>query len=421
MRTGTNTQYLGIYYYNANDSIDEDVIRANIRVDIGDKPSSGYVYTPTNDVKVNSIYYTDKKTIYVGDEMLTGDADSIQSGWSGSKTEGYTCATNSNGKRLGFYKAFVGDAVYIVEFDTDYTGGEFVKVYFEDGEPTLVYNGETHIIIPVRATSGSPRNLYFESCTDVSFTITNVSCKKVNLEGTPIELSVYTTENINNKDNLGFWNVILGKNTATRALGSTRMIAIGNNALMLLRSGHRNIGIGTWAMSQMRYGENNVSIGADSMLAMQKAVDNVAIGRGAMYDGANTEKNVAIGRDALHGASDSTALYNVAIGGNSAIKFKKHRLVAVGYQAGYNEVNGYGNTLLGFDVRGQASGYDNTCIGKNANYTEDKHNSTAIGANAQATKSNQVVLGDSNVNELVFGNKKINFNDDGTVTWETIS
>jgi hypothetical protein len=57
--------------------------------------------------------------------------------------------------------------------------------------------------------------------------------------------------------------------------------------------------------------------------------------------------------------------------------------------------------------------------------TEAEPNTTnrsiALGYLAKATKSNQAMIGSDQITEVVFcGNKKINFNNDGTVTWETL-
>lgn len=43
----------------------------------------------------------------------------------------------------------------------------------------------------------------------------------------------------------------------------------------------------------------------------------------------------------------------------------------------------------------------------------------ALGAGANVTKSYQMMFGSANIAEVVMcGNKNINFNDDGTVTWK---
>ena len=66
------------------------------------------------------------------------------------------------------------------------------------------------------------------------------------------------------------------------------------------------------------------------------------------------------------------------------------------------------------------SGNFNVAIGNGSVISDACNNSTALGNGASANKSNQVVIGNSAVEEVVFcGNKKIIFNADGSVTWET--
>ena len=83
-----------------------------------------------------------------------------------------------------------------------------------------------------------------------------------------------------------------------------------------------------------------------------------------------------------------------------------------------------GNTFVGTNsLSTLESGSNNTAIGANAMSDSDNiSDSIALGANAQCTQSNQMVLGGSNIAEVVLcGDKKIIFNEDGTVTWESIA
>lgn len=371
----------------------------------------------------DTVFFRSDITIPVGSD-LAENATVTLSGFTGDLTNGFTHQETESG-RIQLYNANITQGIYILTFDTNYTSGEFVKCGFANDYKNLAYNGGTHIVMPLLNSDGN-KYLYIDSIYNGIYTISNLMLMKIDKNGSEsITLTTNSTLNINNENNLGFWNVILGKNTAERAVGSTRTIAIGNNALAALKGGHRNIGIGTFAMSQMNGGEGNVSIGADSMLEVATGNHNVAIGRESAYKGANLSDNVAIGHSAMFGSSSSSAYYNVVIGANAGNKLKSHRSTFVGYQAGYDiggDANAnYGNTMIGFNTKGKSDGYDNTCVGKQADFTSGKHNSIAIGANAVATKSNQAVIGNANVTEFVLGSKKIIFNEDGTVSWETVS
>ena len=365
-----------------------------------------------------SVYLADNITVKLGADLISQSSETLTS-FTGDKTNGFT-HDNTSGGSIQFYNAEITKGQYIMEFDTNYTGGEFVRCGFANDYKNLAYNGGKHIVMPIENTDGS-QYLHIEAINNIVFTITNVTLRKITDDGDTYTIKTKSILNANNQKNFGFWNVVLGYSTAVNTVGSTRTIAIGNNALRDLKGGHRNIGIGTFSMSQMTGGEGNVSIGADSMLEVKGGEHNVMVGREAGYRGKYLKDNVGIGRSALFGGADSEAQYNVAIGGNAGYKCKSHRGTFVGHQAGYNIVSNYGNTMIGFNTLGQAEGYDNTCVGKQADFANGIHNSTALGANAKCTKSNQMVLGDASVNEFVLGNKKIIFNADGTVTWEALT
>ena len=62
------------------------------------------------------------------------------------------------------------------------------------------------------------------------------------------------------------------------------------------------------------------------------------------------------------------------------------------------------------------------CVGDNTEFANGTHNATALGSGVKTTKSDQVIIGNRNVTEVVFcGNKKIIFNADGSVTWEPLN
>jgi hypothetical protein len=182
-------------------------------------------------------------------------------------------------------------------------------------------------------------------------------------------------------------------------------------------------------MSKLVNGNRNIAIGADSLYFPLTAQDVIAIGTGTFgVVGEDFKYCIAIGTQAMSNAQSGVSCviaignnttprggsYQVAVG-SSALFYSTGRFnTAVGHQAGYGK-NGKNN-----------SGEYNTCVGIQSNcYSEDVNepvsNSIALGANARATKSNQCVIGNSDVTEFVLGNKKLIFNNDNTVKWEIIS
>jgi hypothetical protein len=128
-----------------------------------------------------------------------------------------------------------------------------------------------------------------------------------------------------------------------------------------------------------------------------------------MWQCKKAQDNVVIGRSALGKTGEyAEMLNNVAIGFASMSNqhSSSRDSVSVGYQS-----NIYGTAYSVF------IGSNCTTTSTNAGIT----NAIAIGYNASATKSNQCVLGNASVSEFVLGNKKLIFNQDGTVSWEAVS
>ena len=195
--------------------------------------------------------------------------------------------------------------------------------------------------------------------------------------------------------------------------------------------GNRNIAIGTFTMPFLTTGENNVAIGADTIYPLKGANNCVGIGKATLGGSQNAEDCVAIGHNAMGIFTLNADRFKcVCIGINAGYSVTEN-CTHVGHRAGAN-VLGKNNTSLGYNSMcvGERqtvdiTGEELTCVGYKAeidNTSEAKSavNSTAIGANTKITKSNQLVLGNAAVEEVIIAGKKITFNIDGTVTWTTI-
>lgn len=375
-------------------------------------------------IKDNDVLQKDTIEVMLDAPINISSQTPFMVGFSGSMANGFSYDGVTDNGRLRFEQSFTDDATYIVEFDITYTAGDCVAVGFSSTSAvdyaTLCYNGSSHIVVPVKNTAKG-RYLNFWVRHNVAFTLTNITVSKINPTGTnKKDLDVLTLLTKKHDENYGFWNVLLGGQNAMNCVGSTRTIAIGNFALGSLRAGHRNIGIGTFAMSQMVGGENNVSIGADSMLAVKEGHDNIAIGKSAMYNGTNIADNIAIGDYALSGSPSRTSKFNVAIGKNAGVESSGSGNTLVGHQAGYRFYTGDYNTMIGFNSLGRNNGYYNICIGNNTEFAEGTSNSIVIGKAAKSTKSGQMVLGTTDIAEVIIAGKKISFNADGSVTWTNV-
>ena len=214
---------------------------------------------------------------------------------------------------------------------------------------------------------------------------------------------------------------------------AARNVAIGENAQNKLKQGTRNVGIGTYAMPFVKNGERNVAIGSDCLYSTShvntdnQAFDNVAIGYVALHDGTMVKQNVAVGVRAMQYA-EADAEDNVAMGygaGNYAHKYNTH----IGKRSGYYTKGNY-NTGVGWESGSDlyVTGEQNVCVGARAGFDNTGasdaspktiNNSIAVGYNVKATDSNQARFGNSS-QTIILAGKKINFNNDGTVTWESI-
>ena len=376
-----------------------------------------YAYTGTLAGEVNDcVYYEANINVKVGENIL-GQA-TLSTGW--SESDGTYTHTSGNTNALVFDTTAVEGEIYLFEFD-GVTPEETVSVGLGDTVYKMyVYTDNPHKIVPLKAYGDC--KLYIEPLSNFSGSMSNLTLRKIQSSGTDVLLTVNAVYSKNHDNNYGFYNALIGKSTAQNAVGSTRTVAIGANALRDLQAGHRNIAIGTFAMSQMLGGEANVAIGADAMLAVQQAEGCVAIGKSALYNGNEISYNVAIGIFAGQGASGNSPVMCTLIGAFAGTQNRASYNTFVGANAGYNVTSGNQNTLVGANINGQATGNRNTCVGRSSGYPSGANDCIALGKGAVCTKTNQMMLGSTDVTEVVFcGNKKINFNNDGTVTWETLT
>lgn len=366
-----------------------------------------------------TVQYLETKTVNVGSNLL-GTA-TLGTGW----TENSGVYTHSSGTdSLEFTTELsVGD-IAILDFDTSFSAKEFINVGIGTAYRILCYQDSTHIRVPLKAIGNT--TLYMTPFNNFSGSISNITLRKIQDSGTEIELEYKNVLSNNHIDTYGFWNTLLGDKVANNAVGTTRTVAIGYQTLNKLQGGHRHIAIGTFAMSQLIGGERNIAIGADSMLGVSSGNDNIVVGYASLSYGTNVNDNVAIGSKALNAqyqsdASTSSPSENVAIGTNAGINTKSNTNTFVGYRAGYRNKTGNNNTIVGSSL-GADGGNNNTFIGAGIASNNSLADSIGLGKSATPTKSNQMMLGGSAITEVVMcGDKKIIFNNDGTVTWEALT
>ena len=410
-----------------NDIVKKLVIRRSIGSVGYDTTYYPYEVYPIYKVDVpNDFEYRHSKTLLCGDNLLLNDASTVGAGWSGSLASGYTHSSGSNELVFSGLPLTSGKK-YVVIFDAtgDLESWLFVKLgasVFVD-----VYNGITSFAIGF--VSDGTGTLTFKPTNQFAGTVSNIEVREVDAGSNEIVLPKYENIDRGLAENVtGFWNTSISPDGLQKNINGTRNVAIGLDALRDIKTGNRNIGIGTFALNKITSGDRNVAIGSDAAYMTTKTEDTVAIGYAALINGG--DRCVAIGTMAANGSNGSAQ--NVVAIGHEAAWYAGSHTVAIGYQAGYY-TKGTGNVSIGKSAGNTlyVTGDRNVCIGREAAFDgtgstsanpKTISNSIAIGNEAKITKSNQAVIGSSAITEVVFcGNKKINFNQDGTVTWEILT
>ncbi len=189
----------------------------------------------------------------------------------------------------------------------------------------------------------------------------------------------------------GFLNTAVGSNALQKNTSGSSNVALGNIALQNNTTGANNVAVGPSALQTNTTGSKNTAVGDSALVNLDGAVDNVAIGYQSSLNTTVSTQSVAIGSGASKGGGAG---------------FDTTGYVAIGYQAGFNVINGSDyNTLIGYQAgKGITSGGSNIIVGSNLNANNNLttgRGNIGLGNNVlfpSATANNQLNLGN-----LVFG------------------
>ena len=202
----------------------------------------------------------------------------------------------------------------------------------------------------------------------------------------------------------GDGNVCVGSSSGLKLTGGVHNVLIGVSAGQEgVTNVSYNVAIGNKALYNMSDGCNhNIAIGQE-VAQSASGNANVFIGRKAAYAITTGYSNVAIGYESLYAATDD--YQNVAIGYQALYQTESNQNNAVGYQSLYGNTTGYYNDAFG-TYAGYAitTGNHNVCLGYQAGNSSSP--SGAIG-----TGSNNVVLGNNNINNLYCADTTISSSD----------
>ncbi len=170
---------------------------------------------------------------------------------------------------------------------------------------------------------------------------------------------------------------------------------LGRGALRSNTSGVGNTATGYSALTQNTDGSANTANGAQTLQNNVTGVNNTAMGYSALINNTTGGDNSAIGLNALQANLGGTG--NTATGSGALL-----------FNTTGNNNTGFGNGALYFNTTGS----NNTALGNNASVQANNlTNATALGYNARAAGSNNLILGNNDVNVgiglsgLIPGNK----------------
>ena len=386
------------------------------------------------------------QTLHVGNSILEESGVSLGENWTGSIENGFVHTSGSTAPLI-FNTSTTNAQSYLVSFNITNQNESTMFVRIGNTPDVDVYNGTSDIFVGIVSDGG---NLTLTPKSTWNGTITNIKLREVQETGDAITLGVKSVITKSQNDGLtGFWNVALGVDNFGKNENGSRNISIGFDSLYNFKTGTRNIAIGTFSLHRLVSGNRNIAIGADSLWNSSTAKECIALGYSAMSGyGTALENNIGIGSYAL--GALTTGKNNVAIGwgslsetassatsesvavGHESGHYSGGSSTNIGFMAGYYN-RGNSNACLGYRAGGQLyiNGNNNVFLGTHSGINNTGgtaqnpvvvNNSICIGYNVKADQSNQMKLGSSDITQVIIcGNKQLNFNSDGTVTWEELT
>ncbi len=278
------------------------------------------------------------------------------------------------------------------------------STYFFGSAGNTTTNASAYIGIGQSALASMPFEAVPENVPSLVIAIGHQAMQNSLKPGASVAIGAYALQNFGTTaGQIAIDTVAVGNDTfraATSGVGGTaighfalqNVISIGGNtgigdsALRFTTTGQFTTALGYTAADANISGNENVDLGMAAGRARTNGNGNVTAGfsAGSLATGGNN--NVLIGRLAanIYSGDEAVAVGAYALGGATGI-----RNVGIGYGAGGSITSGTLNSFLGF------------AAGQNVGQKADAVNSMALGNSTWTTKSNQVVIGNSVVDEVV--------------------
>jgi len=235
------------------------------------------------------------------------------------------------------------------------------------------------------------------------------------------------------------YNVAVGSGAMTYCSTVQKTVAIGYEALKGSNgntTGDDNVAIGYLSLYANTTGNKNVAVGKNTCTDNTTGHSNTAVGTTALHRNVSGDYNTAVGLGAMNGGSDgysqnySTAIgyqsmyycgsganYNTAVGYRSLYTVTTgQQNTAIGKAAGYYVSSGSGNSYLGDYAGCNYPNVPSTGYNPYNNSHKTGSNCTYLGAWSRPTStstSNEVVLGNDDITNLVCAESDISSHSDG--------
>ena len=205
-------------------------------------------------------------------------------------------------------------------------------------------------------------------------------------------------------------NTAIGFRALSVAVRPFTSVAVGSGVLELAEEVSSTVAVGAGSFGQSRSITSSVSIGYEALKEIDSSFANTAVGAYALSRGECGNNNVAVGENALGGNGNTTGLgfegcvSDGEAGGNdgndSVILWPNgsaSKNTALGQGALVSNLRGYGNTAVGYYAGRQ--GYEDL------NGDDYFNNSMALGFQAKVLDSNEVQIGDRNIQNVFLGRR----------------
>lgn len=312
----------------------------------------------------------------------------------------YQVAFTTSGRTAGSITLTAGTATLVVQvvavgvtaiitngtYDTSFKASSTGNIAFTI-TPTTDYDGTIDTISIKEVTAGAAAVTVTDSGSNAMFELRG---KNGSTAGN-IGIGISALENLTT----AVHNTAFGMEALQETTTGDGNCAVGKYALQYNQSGAWNTGVGMEALRRLVSGYDNTAVGEGAAEYLTTGSRNVAVGKYAMILSTTSSDLVAVGGSALY--SNVTGIGLTAVGGYALQKSTANYNTALGYYAAIETTTGANNTAVGtFAMQTNTTGENNVALGYSALGTTPAGSyNTAVGYAAlnYATGGSNVAVG----------------------------